>query len=90
MRRVLTLGLDDVEGGEVPGAELEGDEVGESEDLHRDFTEHADDKARYAPRVVSAHLCLEVPGCVYGRAEFSAKFLGGLVVVLVGPVHALH
>ena len=59
-----------VEEGEVLGVEFAGDKAGEVADLHRNFTECADDEARNAPRVVGVYLCLDGPSCVRVRAEF--------------------
>ena len=41
-----------VEEGEVLGVEFAGDKVGEVADLHRNFTECADDEARNAPLIL--------------------------------------
>ena len=67
------LSFCNAEEGEVLGAELAGDEVGEVSDLRRGPTERADDKAGRAPQVVSAYLSLGRSGCVRGRAEFRVE-----------------
>ena len=65
-----------VEEGEVLGVEFPGDKAGEVADLHRSFTECADDEAGNAPRVVRFHLCLDGPGC----AGFCVELLGSFVI----------
>jgi len=65
----LSLVLYDVEKGEVLGAELACEKVGEVADLSRDLAERAGDKARHGPRVARVRLCLDGSSCVCGDSR---------------------
>ena len=62
-------------------SEFAGNKAGEVADLHRNFTERADDEAGNAPRVVGVHLCLDGPSCVRMRNEYCAELDGSFVVI---------
>ena len=87
-KHLLALVHSAVEEGEVLGVEFAGDKVGEVADLHRNFTECADDEAGNAPRVVGVHLCLDGPSCVRMRAEFCVELFGSFVVIFVYSARA--